>query len=247
MEITTTVLSRLYDQVQNLDVSSLNRPLAVAIALVLAMLLAYQLYNSWLTLNYQPTLNTSVKSAKVASTSYQASSLTKANLFGRSLASNNTESSNIPVTRLQLRLRGAFTSSNPKNASALIEGPDGKTQSYKVASKVYGQALLHQVLADRIVLSRNGELETLYFPEPGSEVGSAGAATPNGSESAGFSAYTNAVPNDIRQLVQDNMSLAEIQQASKQLRSSAMTPQQRKELISKRLQELRNRVKAKNK
>ena len=82
------------------------------------------------------------------------------------------------------------------------------------------------------------------FPAPGSESQSTGSATSGNNEST---AYTDAVPNDIKQLVQDNMSLAEIQQASKQLRSSAMTPQQRKELISKRLQDLRNRARKKNK
>jgi general secretion pathway protein C len=241
MEISAPVLTRIYDKIQDHDISGLNRLLAMAVSISIALLFCYQLRNTWLTFNYQPEQSVTVESAKPTS-SYIATNITKNNVFGRSLASSDTEANRIPATRLQLKLRGAFTSSNPKNASAIIEGSDGKTQTYKLGSRIYGQASLHQVLADRIVLSRDGELENLYFSEPDTTDQNSQLTISNSSEPTNLSAYANQIPADIKQLVQDNMSLTEIQQASKQLQNSAMTPQQRKELISKRLQELRKRA-----
>ena len=46
------------------------------------------------------------------------------------------------------------------------------------------------------------------------------------------------------QLVKETMTAEEIQTTSKQLKSSAMTPEQRQALIRERLQELRNRSRA---
>ncbi len=236
------MLSHLYDkarhQIDQLNVSSLNRYAALSISVLLLGVLALETSNLLATLNYQPSVSSNAKPAASAKqTIYQASSITNSNIFGRSLASASFSQANIPVTRLQLILRGAFTSSNPKQASAIIEGPDGQTRSYKSGSKIYGQASLQQVFSDRVVLSRNGQLETLYFPEPGTRSNNA----TNGGNAAN---YPSTVPDDIQQLVQDNMSAEEIQATSKQLRSSAMTPEQRQALIRERLQELRNRSKA---
>ncbi|ARN75592.1 type II secretion system protein N [Oceanicoccus sagamiensis] len=227
------MLSHFYQkarhQLEDLNVSSLNRYGALLIGALLLLALAADSLSLLSTLNYQPTINSPASFASSAERSdYQASRITNSHLFGRTSADYQANSANLPVTRMQLVLRGAFTSSNPSQASAIIEGPDGQTRAYKSGSQIYGQAKLRQVFSDRVVLSRNGQLETLYFPEPGS---------------ASNSANEIVLPDDARQLVQDTMTAEEIQATSKQLKSSAMTPQQRQELIRKRLQELRNRSK----
>ena len=66
-----------------------------------------------------------------------------------------------PETRLQLKLKGVFASSNPERAFAIISDSKNKDKSYRLGSKVVGGATLHAVYPDRVILKRNGRLETL--------------------------------------------------------------------------------------
>ena len=116
------------------------------------------------------------------------------------------------------------------NASAMIQGPDGSTQYFKVGSSVFNRASLQAVYDDRVVLSRDEQLETLYFPLPGTDSSDQPLASVN-------------IPSNIQELVKDTMSLEEISQARRQLTNPKITPKQRQDLIKKRLQELRSRAK----
>lgn len=66
-----------------------------------------------------------------------------------------------PETRLQLKLKGVFASSNPQRAFAIISDSKNKDKAYRLGSKVSGGAVLHAVYVDRVILKRNGRLETL--------------------------------------------------------------------------------------
>lgn len=70
-----------------------------------------------------------------------------------------------PETRLRLDLKGVFASSNANEALAIISSSKGKDKTYHIGDKVTGGALLHAVYADRIILKRNGKLETLRLPK----------------------------------------------------------------------------------
>lgn len=70
-----------------------------------------------------------------------------------------------PETRLRLSLKGVFASSNPKQALAIIAASKGEDKTYHIGDKVSGGALLHAVYDDRIILKRNGKLETLRLPK----------------------------------------------------------------------------------
>lgn len=85
-----------------------------------------------------------------------------ADLFGHAANAN----SNLPETNLQVTLRAVFAASDPKAASAVIESNDGRTQIIKVGGTLDGSTTLQAVHPNRVVLMRNGELETLYFPVP---------------------------------------------------------------------------------
>jgi len=108
--------------------------------------------------------------------------ITAANLFGQA-ANQNT---NLPETNLQVTLRAVFAASDPQAASAVIESSDGRTQVVKVGGAVDPSATLQAVHANRIVLMRNGELETLYFPAPqeSSAMSMAGTGAPIGASTA---------------------------------------------------------------
>lgn len=75
------------------------------------------------------------------------------------------ETEKLPETSLKLRLTGVLAGRDNLQASALIEGPDRKTRSYRVDEDVPGGAILKQVYPDRVVLERSGRLENLVFEE----------------------------------------------------------------------------------
>ena len=71
----------------------------------------------------------------------------------------------LPKTNLRLTLTGVSATENQKSATALIEGPDRTTESYRIGDNLPGNASLHSVHKDRVILSRSGKLETLFFTE----------------------------------------------------------------------------------
>ena len=71
-----------------------------------------------------------------------------------------------PETRLRLELKGVFASSNSAEALAIISSSKDKDKMYRIGDKVIGGALLHAVYVDRVILKRNGQLETLRLPKP---------------------------------------------------------------------------------
>lgn len=70
-----------------------------------------------------------------------------------------------PETRLRLNLKGVFASTNTAQALAIISSSKSKDKTYHIGDKVTGGALLHAVYADRVILKRNGKLETLRLPK----------------------------------------------------------------------------------
>lgn len=70
-----------------------------------------------------------------------------------------------PETRLRLDLKGVFATTNAAEALAIISSSKDKDKTYRIGDKVIGGALLHAVYADRVILKRNGRLETLRLPK----------------------------------------------------------------------------------
>ena len=70
-----------------------------------------------------------------------------------------------PETRLKLDLKGVFATTNASEALAIISSSKDKDKTYRIGDKVMGGALLHAVYADRVILKRNGRLETLRLPK----------------------------------------------------------------------------------
>lgn len=71
----------------------------------------------------------------------------------------------IPLTRMNLILRGALSGiDNKKYASAIIQTAN-QDKLYEIGDTLPGGAHLHQVYSDHIVIKRGNQLEKLYFPE----------------------------------------------------------------------------------
>jgi general secretion pathway protein C len=70
-----------------------------------------------------------------------------------------------PETKLDLKLVGILYSSDSHRTLALISEGNGEELSYFIGQQLpQSKVLLEQILRDRVVLSRNGKLETLSLP-----------------------------------------------------------------------------------
>ncbi|MEE4376407.1 MAG: type II secretion system protein GspC [Candidatus Competibacteraceae bacterium] len=147
---------------------------ALPVTLVLIILLAYDLAR--LTWNLIPLPDTlapsSVGSGAAPSTAeplepvVDYAIIASWHLFGERDASKPSPAPlAVPETRLNLRLAGIFFSANPAKARALVAEPGGQELSYSVGDRLPGGVKLEQILRDRIILSRNGVLESLRLPK----------------------------------------------------------------------------------
>jgi len=70
-----------------------------------------------------------------------------------------------PETQLTLTLSGVLSADDKLTARAIIAGPDGEEKPYAVGDTLPGNATLHQILVDRVILKSGGKYETLRLPE----------------------------------------------------------------------------------
>lgn len=69
---------------------------------------------------------------------------------------------NIPETNLKLSLKGAFSNSDLKQASALIASDkNNRAELYFIGTELPGNAILKEVYPNYVVLNRGGRLEKL--------------------------------------------------------------------------------------
>ena len=226
-----TVLSAFQNTLSTLKMDKIKPYGVVTLVTIATLVIGLQLWTAYQTFSHQPD-NTSQEHQTVnqQSANYNINDVIRNHLFGRSTSNNvQQDTRSLPTTGLNFVLRGAFTSSIADNASAMIQGPDGSTQYFKVGSTVFNRASLQAVHDDRVVLSRDEQLETLYFPLPGTDSPDQPLTSVN-------------IPSNIQELVKDTMSLEEISQARQKLSNPKITPKQRQDLIKKRLQELRSRA-----
>lgn len=90
--------------------------------------------------------------------------IVSAKLFGVYQAPANPNQSALsqaPDTVLNLTLLGILAGSNEDNSRALIGQPSGEEAPYVIGQDVVSGVVLQAIFPDRVVLSRNGALETL--------------------------------------------------------------------------------------
>lgn len=74
-----------------------------------------------------------------------------------------------PDTRLKLVLHGTYSSEDYRFSHAIIADTSGKDESYSVGDHVPGGVMVHEIFADRVILSRNRRYETLRLLRDGIE------------------------------------------------------------------------------
>ena len=115
--------------------------------------------------------------APLRSHTLDLATITNAHLFG-SAPVLQQDAANAPQTNMPLVLTGIIAGNDPQNGLAIL-GPNAQSAKvYAVGDNVPGGAKLHSVYTDRVVIDRNGQLESLALPH------TAGAAAPPPSAAA---------------------------------------------------------------
>jgi len=70
-----------------------------------------------------------------------------------------------PKTRLRLILKGVFTAEQGGESGAIVEEIGKSADYYRIGDTLPGNAVLEEVYSDRVLLRRNGQLETLSFED----------------------------------------------------------------------------------
>jgi len=85
-------------------------------------------------------------------------------LFGE-VTEQVVEQVSAPETRLNLELQGVFTHENPALSSAIIAERGKSGELFSIGDRVPGNALLHAVESDHVLIKRGNRLEKLLFPK----------------------------------------------------------------------------------
>jgi general secretion pathway protein C len=89
--------------------------------------------------------------------------LSQLDLFGLVAKTASPMAQDAPETRLNLELQGIFISENPAHSSAIIAEKNKSGKLFRVGDKLPGNAYLHAVRPDHILLRRGSRLEKLMF------------------------------------------------------------------------------------
>lgn len=205
--------------------------LLTACALTLAQL-------TWMILPAQPLPAPRAATVSLANASVRApklSDIAALHLFGQPAAPAATQTQNshaqAPETSLNLTLRGVFSSARQEEAFAIIAVASQPDRPFRIGDKISGAAVLHEVLADRIVLEHAGRYETLRLPRDRLATLTPSAPSPNSKNLGG---KLQALRAEIRQNPQSIMQLAQLQPArvDGQLRGYRLLPRQHHELFT---------------
>ena len=104
-----------------------------------------------------------VRHAPVHSRGVDLATITNAHLFGASPALKQDDA-NAPQTSMPLVLTGIIAGNDPQNGLAILGQSAQTAKVYAVGDGVPGGAKLHSVYNDRVVIDRDGRLESLSLP-----------------------------------------------------------------------------------
>jgi general secretion pathway protein C len=79
-------------------------------------------------------------------------------------ATPGQDPANVPQSNLPLVLVGIIAADDPQDGLAILGENAAGAKVYAVGDNVPGGAKLHQVLTDRVIIDRNGKLESLLLP-----------------------------------------------------------------------------------
>lgn len=167
----------------------IRRYLPMILTVLVILLLAYELAGltwRWFLPSTQPQVlpPPALDAAQSGVRKSDVTRIVSAHLFGKAEATpaDRQEVIFAPETRLSLELRGVFATGDDTGA-AIIADASRQEHYYRIGETVAGDARLHEVHPDRVILERAGRYEALSLPsEPGADMvqpqGRSAAAVP---------------------------------------------------------------------
>ncbi|HET9390689.1 MAG TPA: type II secretion system protein GspC [Steroidobacteraceae bacterium] len=133
--------------------------------------------------------------------SVDVAAIINAHLTGVSTAAapSAQDAANAPQTTMPLVLTGIIAEDNPQDGLAILGENAGAAKVYAVGDNIPGGAKLHSVYVERVVIDRNGHLESLTLPRQAQ-----GAAPP---PSAAALQTESPVMDRMRKLISDDPGL----------------------------------------
>jgi general secretion pathway protein C len=99
-----------------------------------------------------------------ASHALDLATITNAHLFGAAPAPKQ-DGANAPQTSIPLVLTGTIAGNDPQNGLAILGQSAQTAKVYAVGDNLPGGPKLHSVYSDRVVIDRDGQLESLVLPQ----------------------------------------------------------------------------------
>lgn len=166
--------------------------LAVALGLQLAWALAVQF--GVLDPKLAPVGPASAPAAPAPRPLPQLAEIMAAELFGAPEAPAATDPLDAPPTSLNLILAGVIAARTPSEGKAIIGETTAAAKLYGVGASLPAGARLHSVYPDRVILDRDGTLESLRLPAQATAAfGIPAAASAPAVNDAALSAITNVI------------------------------------------------------
>lgn len=122
--------------------------------------------------------------------------IANAHLFGNAQAQAvPQDAANAPPSSAPLVLTGVIATDNPQTGMAIIGDNAASAKFHAVGDTVSGGVKLHSVYTDRVILDRNGALESLMLPRQG------GPPLNMPSQAVAMPAVENPIVDRMRQLI----------------------------------------------
>jgi general secretion pathway protein C len=177
-----------------------TRTLPQALSVVLVIAIAWQLVQlTWMLLEPTPSAELEPLAASTTAPArpkgVDVQAIINAKLFGTAQSSEPAQGP-APETQLPLVLSGVFAAEDPEKGWALIGDSAQQSKVFSVGDSVRSGARLHSVYPDRVILDRNGTLETLALPKR--NTGTLSVARPAPPPE------TNRLADNLRQLAETN-------------------------------------------
>ena len=142
----------------------------------------------------------------------------------------------VPETRLDLTLRGVLATGDQKTARAIIQVGSADEESFGVGATVTQGAVIREIRPDRVLLEREGRLETLRLPREELPESQAAAARSPGASVSGKEELAWRLSQYRKELVQNPQKAVEMLRVQPvtedgRLKGYRLTPVKEKELF----------------
>jgi general secretion pathway protein C len=144
----------------------------IALVLIIATCLWIASKLFWQMMPTEPVVDQPAATHSPSQSTAATTRLQDLHLFGQAGSVAAAAIIDAPETTLDLRLLGTLASDDPSSGLAIIIDGDGRESNYGVGDDLPGSARLHEIYADRVLLVRQGQYETLSLRDDQGNVSS---------------------------------------------------------------------------